>query len=203
MHRVPEVRTLTRNAGHDDLTADDYREIYQEMRQHDAETDRYGISLDAFVELIASEFSKALWSKYHTGKSDLNRTMRNELRTAVGLPPLPPTVTDVTAAVDVNAHIVQIGDHRLVDRVILASTAGDPIVISLNGEIRIVSPAPSPELDEPGEGPAADEPVTPVTRRQRGRISLPQAQFDRLNAKRQEIGMTWPEFLQKLEGIDA
>jgi hypothetical protein len=55
------------------------------------------MSLDAFVTAVRSTFSKAQWSKYHNGQAPLNRTMRNELRTAVGLPLLPPTLAEVNA----------------------------------------------------------------------------------------------------------
>ena len=70
----------------------------------------YRMSLDAFVAAVQSAFSKALWSKYHNGQAPLNRTMRNELRTAVGLPLLPPTVAAVMQGVDSNALVVQGGN---------------------------------------------------------------------------------------------
>lgn len=85
MSEIP-VTTVTRNADVDDLTDADYRDIYDEVRQLDSDTGNYAISLDKFVALAQSIYSKALWSKYHNGMVELNRTMRSELRSAWGWP---------------------------------------------------------------------------------------------------------------------
>lgn len=139
------ITTITRNAAVDDLADSDYRDIYDEIRQLDAAAGRYGVSLDKFVDLIASSFSKALWSKYHNGQADLNRTMRNELRTAVGLAPLPPTVTDATAAhLDPNAEVVAIGTGPGNRCLIIAEA--QPLSISVNGCIT-AQPAAAPHSD--------------------------------------------------------
>ena len=136
------ITTITRNAGADDLSDTDYRDIYDEIRQLDPVTGRYAVSLDKFVEMIGSAYSKALWSKYHNGQADPNRVMRSELRAAVGLAPLPPTVVDAAAAhLDANAEVVAIGDgpgHRC-----LIIAEAQPLLIGVNGSIT-AHPAVSP-----------------------------------------------------------
>ena len=68
---------VTENASHDDLSEQEYREIFDELREQ--------LSLTQFVGYIRCEYSRALWSKYERCLCDLNRTQRNELRRAGGL----------------------------------------------------------------------------------------------------------------------
>lgn len=190
--------TLTHNAAVDTLTAEDYREIYQELRNHDPETDTYGISLDKFVKsptdggITGSAFSKGLWSKYHTGKADLNRTMRNELRRAVGIPELPPTVVDVaTDELDPNALIVKLGDG-IGDRCIIIA-GPKSLEIHANGTITAKEAAATSE-----------QPVTTVTSRQRTTYVRPCATRDQ-DRRRQDMDASWSTVieagLEKLEGL--
>ena len=149
------ITTITRNAGADDLSDSDYRDIYDEIRQLDPVTGRYAVSLDKFVEMIGSAYSKALWSKYHNGQADPNRVMRSELRASVGLAPLPPTVVDAAAAhLDANAEVVAIGDgpgHRC-----LIIAEAQPLLIGVNGTITAMAAA-TPNHDD----------VTGVTRQRK------------------------------------
>ena len=59
---------------------------------------RYGASLDEFATLVASQFSKAAWSKYHRGELELNWTMQRAAAGG-GMPVLPLTVVDAVAGV--------------------------------------------------------------------------------------------------------
>ncbi len=127
------VVTLTQHANDDTLTADDYREIYQEIRGYDETTHNYRVSLDAFVAAVHSTFSKALWSKYHNGQAPLNRTMKNELRAAVGQPALPLTIEEAMQGVDQNAAVVKVGDGTP-DRVLLVGDT-KPVTICVNGTV--------------------------------------------------------------------
>ena len=68
----------------EDLTEDDYRCIYAELREK--------CSLRAFAEFISSAVSHAWWGRYENRLVQLNHDRRNELRRAVGLPELPGTV---------------------------------------------------------------------------------------------------------------
>lgn len=137
------VTVVTQNATHDDLTAEDYRDIYTELRQQ--------YSLRAFVEMIASGKSIAYWSKYERGETELGRVERNELRRGVGLPVLVPTVGDALADVDPDAEVVAIGDKPK-NRVLLA-TRGESLTIYANGTVS-----------------ASTGRVTPVTRDTRKRL---------------------------------
>lgn len=149
------ITTITRNAAVDDLTDADYRDIYDEIRQLDAAAGRYAVSLDKFVDLIGSTFSKALWSKYHNGQAEINRTMRNELRRAVGLDALPPTIADATTQnLDANAEVVTIGDGIGQRCLIIAEP--QPLTIHVNGSITAQAPA-APHSDA----------VTDVTRQRK------------------------------------
>lgn len=126
--------TLTQQADTDDLSDQDYWEVYHfELRGWDEGAHKYRVSLDAFIDLVHSTYSKALWSKYHNGVAPLNRRMRNELRTAVGMQPLPPTVAEAVATADGNARVVQLGTETP-DQVLLIGDPG-PLTIMVNGEV--------------------------------------------------------------------
>lgn len=119
------VTTVTSNASQDDLSDTDYLELYQELRE------KY--SLRDFVSLVTSGRSIAYWSKYERGESGIGRPERNELRRAVSLPALVPTVADAMADVDPDAEILAIGDKPK-NRVFLA-TKGDTLTIYANGTV--------------------------------------------------------------------
>lgn len=115
-----------RPAGSDNLTASDYRDMFEELRE--------GRSLRELVsEAGAAEGRIAYWSRYGRNPDaapDLDG--RNELRRLVGLPELAPPAGDVvTAAVDPAAAVWQVGAGAA-DRVVLLATPG-PLTIHVNG----------------------------------------------------------------------
>ena len=115
-----------RPAGSDDLAAADYRDIFEELRQHR--------SLRALVEAAgAAEGRIAYWSRYQRNPSAVpDFDGKNELRRLVGLPQLdPPAGVVVAAAADPAAAVWQVGDG-LADRVILLAQPG-PITLHVNG----------------------------------------------------------------------
>ena len=91
------VTKVTADATLDDLSAQDYRDIYEELRRYDENTGKFIVSLDGLIALIGSAYSKGQWHKYHTGQMALTRTMRNELRVAMNRDALPLTVADAVA----------------------------------------------------------------------------------------------------------
>ena len=120
-----QIITL-RPAGSDNLTASDYRDMFEELRE--------GRSLRELVsEAGAAEGRIAYWSRYGRNPDaapDLEG--RNELRRLVGLPELAPPAGDVvTAAVDPAAAVWQVGAGAA-DRVVLLATPG-PLTIHVNG----------------------------------------------------------------------
>lgn len=194
------VTVVTANAGQDSLTDADYREIYDEVRGFDAESGKYRVSLEVFVGLVQSEFTRAAWSNYHLGKMRLNRTMRSELRRAVGLPALPPSVAEAVAGVDEDATVVRVGDDDLVRRVVLVAS-GAPVTVRWNG----AAAAWVGEETSPGKTKTAAELlqlVTPVTRARKG-VFVPTGVFDRVNAVRQRRGLSWAQVLEAAEAALA
>lgn len=169
----PRLRTITQNATLDNLSDGDYRDIYDELRA--------GVSLAAFVDMIASVYSRAQWSKYERGETTLNRTMRDELRVAVDMDKLPPTVASAMSAVSPDAHVVQVGDG-VPNQVVLRDSSGPQARIVMNGGVEL----------------ASDRRVTEVTRARRRNISIPHDVFERVNRRRIEAGLSWSEFLEKI-----
>ena len=169
------VTLVTRDASLDDLSVADYRDIYDELRARDAAAGTYGVSLDKFVTLVTSAYSKAQWSKYHNGETALTRTMRNELRRAVGLPLLPPTVADATAAASPDAAVWQVGIGPAEHVIMVASP--EPLTLHVNGAVSAASDAAAmPCL------PA----VTPVTQARRRARKAPRPFVSKWQEARQK-----------------
>jgi transcriptional regulator with XRE-family HTH domain len=176
------VTEVTRNANSDDLTATDYREIYEELRSSH--------TLRQFAELVHTRYSIAWWSKFERGEVELTREARNELRRAVGPDELPPTVTEAIAEVDPNAAVYRVGAQRP-NRVVLVGH-DEPITMHLNGTLTIVDVVPQRH-------------VTAVTRRaRRVSVSIQPALHERLNALRTARNWSWEELLEAVvETLEA
>jgi hypothetical protein len=177
----PAVTLVTSRAqSADELTDADYRDIYDELRVK--------CSLDRFIVAIGSAVSKAWWSKYERNEATLTRPRRSELRAAVGLPPLPPAVTDALN-VDPDATIWQIG-AAAADRVVMLSP-GEAVTLRLNGALQILD-----------EDPAENQHVTAVTpsrdRSNYAGLTVRRETKNRLDAARRRSGKTWDEFLSQL-----
>ena len=197
MGEAMAVTVITRDGALDALHPDDYREIYDEIRQYDAATNRYGVSLDKFVALVESSYSKTAWWKWHQGELELTRTMRNELRRAVGMSEMNLTIAEAVAGVDANAEVVQVGSDTP-RRVVLVGT-DEPLTLHLNGAVMA-----SAATDTFVAGKAV---VTSVTRRlARRSVSLPMTVFERTNGVRLSAGLSWEDFLglaeQRLSSSD-
>lgn len=193
MGEAMAVTVITRDGALDALHPDDYREIYDEIRQYDAATNRYGVSLDKFVALVESSYSKTAWWKWHQGELELTRTMRNELRRGVGMPAMNLTIAEAVAGVDENAEVVQVGGETP-NRVVLVGTH-EAITLHLNGTIEAVTGRNGAEqsLTPHAAGKAV---VTKVTNRaERRSVSLPVTAFERTNEVRLAAGLSWEEFL--------
>lgn len=171
MVRAP-VTVVTRAAGcADGLGDDDYREIYDELRQ--------AHSLRQFVERVGSQYSIGWWSKFERGEAALTRAARNELRVAVGLAALPLTVGQALAETDENAVVYRVGDGR-VDRVVMVGLPGT-LNLHVNGEC---------------DASVLDRLVTTVTRRSRRHVvSVRDEVWQRLNEARTADGLTWEQLL--------
>jgi len=113
-----------------------YREIYDELREN--------TSLAKFVVVVQSSRSRAWWSKYERGLLDLDRTAKNELRAAVGLEPLVPSVTNALAHVHPDAQVWRIGDNDVAHRVVTLCTDRE-IALRANGVVEVLSGVKTPE----------------------------------------------------------
>ena len=122
------VTLVTANADADELSADDYREMFDELKQNH--------SLSQLVALIGSQFSRALWNQYERGEKPLSRPMRNELRRAVGLAALPPTVAEATATASPSAAVWQVGTGPAQHIVMVAET---PCTVNVNGDVTVTT----------------------------------------------------------------
>lgn len=120
------VTLVTRDATLDNLSAGDYRDIFAELRQN--------LSLDKLIGVMASQFSKATWSKFERGEMEPNRTMRSELRRAVNLPALPETVTEaVSNRTSPDAAVWMVGDGTA--QQVLLVGAHDSLTLHVNGSV--------------------------------------------------------------------
>lgn len=175
------VRT-TGAAAADDLTEAEYRDIYSELRGR--------MSLRAFVALVASGNTIGYWSKWErTPEQVLHRQARNELRLAVGLAELPPTVEAVLAqAVDPDATVYLVGTAPA-DRVVLVGRDTPPVTLRINGRLDVIDPLAT-QVET-----ARVSPDTRVRLRQPTRaIRVRPETFDRLSTLRREAGLSWDEF---------
>ncbi len=174
------IRLITRDATLDDLSAQDYRDIYTELRRLEVGGEK-PISFDRFIAMIGSQYSKAQWAKYDAGETQLNRTMRSELRVATGLPPLPPTVAEATAQASPDAAVWSVGEG-VPEHVIMVSDT--PVTLYVNGSVSTVAQ----KCD-----------VTEVTRARRTRkpairLWIPEAQNERFLRLCDGLGdLTWRE----------
>jgi len=181
------VQRLTIHASQDNLTDEDYLDIYNEVRKQDpTDKDSYAVSLAQFITASGSQYSKAAWSKYHRGELDLNRTMRSELRRAVGLDPLPPTLHEIMDDVHPDAEVVRMGNEP-VNRVILTGVTGR-LSLSLNGSVTLA------------DASAQETPITSVIstqgarRDKRHRLTVTSENYEWL----QGAGVTVNEAIERL-----
>lgn len=193
---MPSVTLLTVNATHDDLATDDYRQIYDELR------DRGRRNLRDFVELIGSAYSIAWWSRYETDQLRLTRTAKNELRAAVALPKLPAAVAELLsdpATVNPNAAVYRLSPSPVVlngggqgggaTRVVLIGEQVTGVDIYVNSDVSV--------LDPPLE-PAVTAITSPTRRAIRKTVHLSPVAWERLNAARTEAGYSWEKFVSQL-----
>jgi hypothetical protein len=100
---MTDVTLVTRDATLDDMRPVDYADAFAELRQTAG-------SLDKFIALVGSQYSKAQWNKFEHGELALTRQMRNDIRRGVGLPELPLTITEAVGAASPDAAVWSVGD---------------------------------------------------------------------------------------------
>ena len=168
------VTVVTHNATHDDKTDSDYAEIFAELREQH--------SLAQLCTMLQSQFSRALWNKYERGELPLSRTMRNELRAAVGLALLPPTLEEVAGTLNPDALVVRVG-NAAPHTAILVGTSKSAL-ICVNGAISAQYTTKPPDAS-----------VTKVTRSLRRRYHRPVA-TEVQEARRVALDLGWQEIIE-------
>lgn len=195
------VERITKNATMDDLSISQYRDIFEELRNDGglkakvaattgkAPDPEKPLSYDNWIVATGSKFSKALWQKYATGEIDApNRDMRNELRALVGLPLLPPTIMEAISVASPDAEVLRIGDETP-DRLIMVGLPSETgVTIHANGTVTAMMER------EKGR-------VTQVTPPAVGRIKVRRELFDKLNARRMALNLSWEEIIEKLNQL--
>lgn len=151
---MPTITAVTTPATRtDDLLERDYRDIYEELREH--------LSLSEFIGRTGSTVSRSWWSQYEAGGKQLNWERKNELRKGVGFPLLAPPAAVAVLAVGKDAEVWRIGEGLARRVVMIAPDATEGLILSLNGGVHI-SNGIAPQNP-------ADAEVTPVTAYRRAR----------------------------------
>ncbi len=179
------VTMLTKDATLDDLSTGDYLDMCDELRPVDPKTGNK-LSIDKFIARIGSQWSKPLWHQVIGGEKNLNRSQRNELRAAMGLPLLPPTVAECAAQASPDASVWRVGED-VPQHVIMVGSA--PVVLHVNSGVSVIEP---------------ERHVTKVTggqvkRKYRVRPWVSESQNERFLAL--PVGLTWGMVLDA--GLDA
>lgn len=185
---TPTVTRVTGGAAAaETLSAQDYRDIYDELR--------HKCALRQFAETISSGVSFAWWSKYERDESmTLPWARRNELRRAVGLPELPPEPGAVlaTATVDPDARVWQVGQGAADHVVMVGQDVHEPMLLRLNGDLGVCL------VDNPSSGSPVTSRTAPQVRSKRASIHLSVALAERLSEARKTANMTWEAFITDL-----
>jgi hypothetical protein len=125
-HTMTPVTLVTKDATKDNLTDQDYKDIFTELRQN--------LSLDKLIGVMQSTYSKAAWSRYERGDYELTRQMCCELRRAVNLPELPATITDAVANhAHADASVWLAGDGLAKHVILVANT--EELTLHVNGSV--------------------------------------------------------------------
>lgn len=128
--KLPTVSLVTALADAGDLSADEYRGIYDRVAA--------GRSLRNVELALRSGVSFGWWAKYAAGEKGLDRERKNELRAWAGLPLLPPSVSEAVAAgAHPDAAVYQVGEG-IASRVVLVVADVEVINLRINGNVGVV-----------------------------------------------------------------
>ena len=177
------VTLVTRNAMWDDLSADDYQAIYDELRPFDANAKKRLPSIRPFCELIGWDKAPANWTNWEQGQGNLTRAMRNALRRAVGKAELPMTLTEaVTAGASQDASVWSVGEG-VAEHVIMVAD-GESITLHVNGSVSVMRTAFVTEVTG-----------TQERTRRRKRVIRPCA-TETQDLRREAVGANWSEIIE-------
>lgn len=140
-----EQVTINASQAVDDYSPEDYWNIYCELRNYDPQTRTYGLTATQLIDRLQSKFDRAVWSNYQysyeKSMSDpnvrvrLTRAMKSELRAAIKVAPLVPTVQEAVSAADPDSEVLKIGSG--IPQYVLMVGECPPLMIRVyNGDIR-------------------------------------------------------------------
>jgi hypothetical protein len=182
----PAVALVTALAEAGDLSADEYRRIYDQVAS--------GRSLRNVELALRSGVTFGWWAKYAAGEKVLDRERKNELRVWAGLPLLPPSVGEAVAAgAHPDAAVYQVGEG-IASRVILVGADVPAVNLRLNGNFFTVVETPTLP-----DNTAVAACTGRYSRKPGGTIHLTRGTWERLNAARLRAKQTWDTFLAPLE----
>jgi hypothetical protein len=186
---MSDVTRITGDAGQDDLDDNDYREIYDELRQ--------GHSLRNVVALVGV-LSPSWWMQYENGSKALTWTARCGLRRAVGLPMLPVPVGEALKDVDPNAEVWKVGDDEHPDRVLLIARPG-AVTVHWNGDgpVELSDDTTMPLYANVTGVTRAEPSGGSITRRKRANITVSRETATILAAAK-PADETWDAWLRRL-----
>ena len=189
----PAVSLVTALADVGDLSADEYREIYERVAA--------GRSLRNIELALRSGVTFGWWAKYAAGEKVLDRARKNELRAwartngGPDLPELPPTPVEAVAAhVHPDAAVYRVGEE-IASWVVLVGADVPVVNLRLNGNCTVVE---TPTLADSGSVAAC---TGRYSRKLGGTIHLTRGTWERLNARRLRAGKSWDEFLVVFEEV--
>ena len=194
------VTRVTADATLDSLSLQDYWDIYDELRpwvpfpdgpDKDGNLGKREPSIDKFRAMIKTEYSKPLWEKFREwmespderqGPCPLNRAMRSELRVAMGMDPLPPTVAEAVAQASPDAAVYAVG-VGVPDCVVMVGDVGDGVSLHINGDVKVI------------ESHALPLPASQERLRERPRYIRPCA-TETQDLRREAVGASWAEIIE-------
>jgi hypothetical protein len=186
MTTVTLVTSADRRA--DNLSEQDYRDIYAELRERR--------SLADFIAFTQSVVSRAWWSQYEARAKQLDWQRKNELRRAVGLPDLAPSVGATLLQVSADATVWRVGEGAADTVIFVTPELPSGALLSVNGEVHIARPVAT------ADGAEADvTPVTPASRARRVSAAIGGLRIETRaahDARRRAAGLTWDAYLSAL-----
>jgi hypothetical protein len=173
------VTKITQDATLDNLSLTDYQDMVQDLRTT--------LSLEKLILVLNSQYSKPLWAKVEKGESAPNRNQRNELRRYYGMPPLPPTVAEATAAASPDAAVWQVGEGVPIN--VIMVTTQEPMTLHVNGAVSVVGTEPQSQQNANVTAVTRTKPPEPY----RTRPTATEAQ----NRRRAALGVKWAQIIER------
>jgi len=141
-----EQVTINASQAADDYTDEDYWNIYCELRNYDPQSRKYGLTATQLIDRLRSKFDRAMWSNYQysyerslsdpSERIRLTRPMKSELRAAINVAPLVPTVAEAVGAADPDSEVLKIGPGTAQHVIMIGEQCPGILIRFYEGDIR-------------------------------------------------------------------